>query len=920
MQTLRSALPAVVAASLLAVTLTAAQQPALRLNPQPVAEDRGAAALERHLRQLATNKRVLDIVAHPDDEDGGLLTWLSRVAGARVTLLTLTRGEGGQNAMGSETYDALGLMRTQELLKAGQSYGVEQMFGTEADFGFSKTQEESFSRWGHERVLYDAVLAVRRTRPQVIVSTFVGGITDGHGHHQVAGEIAQEAFRAAADPHVFPEQLRDGLTVWQADAVYSMTPFAPVTAQGMFDYATGKWAAARFKNHVNGSWTEGALSADVTINVGERDGVLGRSPAQIAREGWGEQRSQYGGGNPSLSGPAHTSYHLWAVAPAAAGAAQTTSPDLFSNSKVHIDTHLQALASVGSPQWLARALAELDGAIASFVPVASAGDAHAAAHQLAAIERQTQALRVRVEQAELPADEKSQLATVLGWKLDEMQALFADLLGLDMLATRARAAVAASGRVNSADEMPATVMPGEEFVVRVHTAAADPAVELASVSLASHSGSPWKFVPAGEQKSVPDAERFLTVQCADNAVPTEPYFHRPTIEQPYYDLSDAALRGAPLGPEPLEALVEFRFEGISILLRQPVQALVHLPGHSGSYLPLAVVPAVGVRMETAARILPIDGKPLPVRVLLHAQGAVEGVVRLDLPAGWKAEPAELPFHSKAAGDLTPLEFAVQPAAGSHGEQAIKAVACVGAASYQSGWQSVGYPGLLPTSLYRPATMRTRAVDLRIARKLRVAYVMGTGDPTPEALEALGVPVHMLSASELAAADLSAWETIVVGIRAYGMRADLSAAEARLEAFVRAGGTVVVQYQGEDFPAPLPIRLGRASEKVVEESAPVRLLAPQDRLLSWPNQITAADFEGWVEERGHSFAGSWDAQYRALTETADEGQDVQRGGLLAARLGKGQYIYVSYALYRQLPELVPGSYRLLANLISAGHEE
>ncbi|MFY9854128.1 MAG: PIG-L family deacetylase, partial [Terracidiphilus sp.] len=194
----------------------------------PLPEDRGCAALEQSLRRMGTTASVMMIVAHPDDEDGALLTYLSRGLGARATLLTLNRGEGGQNAMSADAYDALGIIRTNELLKADEYYGAKQLWGTEVDFGFSKTQEQSFERWGHDRVLYDAVLAVRRERPQVIVSTFVGGITDGHGQHQVSGEIAQEVFKAAGDPKVFPEQLKNGLQPWHPLAVYSMVPFAPI--------------------------------------------------------------------------------------------------------------------------------------------------------------------------------------------------------------------------------------------------------------------------------------------------------------------------------------------------------------------------------------------------------------------------------------------------------------------------------------------------------------------------------------------------------------------------------------------------------------------------------------------------------------------------------------------------------------------
>jgi LmbE family N-acetylglucosaminyl deacetylase len=206
----------------------------------PLPEDRGQTDLVQTLKRLGTTASVMYIVAHPDDEDGALLTYLSRGLGARVTLYTLTRGEGGQNAMSADTDDALGLMRTNELLKANEYIGAKQLWGTQADFGFSKTQEEAFKQWGHDRVLYDAVLAVRQVRPQVILATFVGGVSDGHGQHQVSGEIAQEVFKAAGDPKVFPEQLKDGLQPWQPLAMYSRAPFARVTAQGILDYATGK--------------------------------------------------------------------------------------------------------------------------------------------------------------------------------------------------------------------------------------------------------------------------------------------------------------------------------------------------------------------------------------------------------------------------------------------------------------------------------------------------------------------------------------------------------------------------------------------------------------------------------------------------------------------------------------------------------
>jgi hypothetical protein len=339
-------------------------------------------------------------------------------------------------------------------------------------------------------------------------------------------------------------------------------------------------------------------------------------------------------------------------------------------------------------------------------------------------------------------------------------------------------------------------------------------------------------------------------------------------------------------------------------------------GPGGIYEPLAVTPAIGLRMDPEARILPLDGSPLPVRVTIHAQAAAEGTVSLTLPAGWTAQPASAPFHLSAAGDTEPILFSVTPAPTESGASTIQAIAQSNGQTYQTGWQSVGYPGLRPYNLYKPAQLLTRKVDVKLAASLRVGYVMGTGDTVPDAIEALGVMPRLLTPADLTSSDLSAWNAIVIGIRAYSTRTELAAAQPRLDAFVRHGGTLIVQYQTGNFPAPLPLSMGRTPERVVDENAPVKLLDTASPLLTTPNLITTADFDGWLEERGHSFLESWDPAYTALTETADPGQDPQRGGLLVAHPGKGTYIYVSYALYRQLPELVPGAYRILANLLSA----
>jgi LmbE family N-acetylglucosaminyl deacetylase len=898
----------------------------------PIGEDRGYADLEQTIKRLGTTASVLVIVAHPDDEDGSLMTYLSRSLGARVTLMTLTRGEGGQNAMSAEEYDALGLIRTSELLKADEYYGASQLWGTEADFGFSKTQEESFAKWGHDRVLYDAVLAVRRVRPQIILSTFVGAVSDGHGHHQVSGEIAQEAFKAAGDPNVFPDQLKNGVEPWQPFADYSRTPFAPITDKGIFDYATGKWAQAKFRNYVTGEWINGALGTDATMPVGKWDEALGRTYTQIAREGWGEQKSQYGGANPELSGPETGDYHLWAVVPDSATPkdydGRLFSGSLFDNSKVQIDSSISGLARIvkgTAPAWLSDGLKKIDTEMSAYAGDCSNLKGADGAKKLVPAYRDTLDLYARVRQSSLDEQAKASLEFELANKIRLFQTAFKDLLGLDLIGFVNRSGGGGGfGRGNTADETSRSVTSGEHFQVRVHTAHALDQTQLKRVWLESRDGSRWSGSNSGgaideAAGKTPTDDRTFNLTVSDDAAPTAPYFTRPTTEQPYYDVSDPALRLDSFAPWPLQVWAEFSFDGVPIRLGGVVQTLERVQGPGGIYEPLVVTPAIGVSIEPESRILPLDGSPLPVVITVHAEAAADGTVELKLPEGWKTEPAQMDFHLKAQSNSEPLKFEVTTPIVGAGAYSIEAVARSGGKTYASGWKTIGYQGLRPYNQYKTATLATRKVDVKLAHGLRVGYVMGTGDTVPEAIRELGVEPHLISDAELTEGDLSAWNVIVIGIRAYSNRKALTSAQPRLDDFVKRGGTLVVQYQGSTFPAPLPVEMGRMPERVVDEQSQVKLLEPQNPLLNYPNKIGAADFDGWVEERGHGFLDHWDSGYTPLTETSDPGQDPQRGGLLVAHVGKGTYIYVAYALYRQLNELVPGSYRIMANLLSARGE-
>jgi hypothetical protein len=582
-----------------------------------------------------------------------------------------------------------------------------------------------------------------------------------------------------------------------------------------------------------------------------------------------------------------------------------------------------------SPVWLKSDLSKISKEIASVSEASKGANSFAVARSWAMIYGEVLGLRARIAASDLPDPGKSNLLFELDIKIGQFQDAIKEQLGLEVQAFRASATGASrgdiAGRGASADETPRSVAPGETFRVQVRTSGApegaSDGLRLERTWLESHSGDSWK-IDAERTITTEDTDtidHFFNIEAAANAVPTQPYFTRPNIEQPFYDLSDSSLRGDSFASWPLTAWAEFNLIGVPIRLGQVVQTMARVPGVGGVYEPLVVTPAIGLRIEPEARILPLDGSALPVRVTVRAQAAADGAVTLKLPAGWTSQPTEAHFHTTSAGDTEPLLFSVTTDGAVTGAYNIEAVAHSGDRAYTTGWRSIGYTGMRPYNLYRPAQLKTRKIDVKLAPGLRIGYVMGTGDRVPEAIEGLGVAPHLLTATELVSGNFSAWNVIVIGIRAYSARPELIAAQSRLNEFVRKGGTLIVQYQSGNFPAPLPLSLGRSPERVVDETAPVKLLSPANSLLRWPNAITTADFDGWVEERGHSFLDSWDASYTPLTETADPNQAPQRGGLVVAHPGKGTYIYVSYALYRQLPELVPGSYRLLANLLSAGRE-
>jgi LmbE family N-acetylglucosaminyl deacetylase len=884
-------------------------------------EDRGADGLAQTLKKLHTWASLMMIVAHPDDEDGGMLTLESRGLGARTAILTLTRGEGGQNAMSSEEDDALGLIRTNELLLADQYSGTEQLFSRVADYGFSKTIDEAHEKWGRDRVLYDVVRAVRLCRPLVITSVFTGNITDGHGHHQVSGEAAQEVFKLAGDPTVFPDQIAQGLRPWSPLKVYARIPFFAATSQGIYDYATQKWSPVRFYDYVTEKWSNTVPSTDIEIPEGTFDPIIGRSYIQMSREGWSHQKSQNGGGNIPLRGPFNVGYHRYG------SHVPVKEPE--SGFFDGIDTSLPGIATLahGNTDFLTAALKDIDQHVMTATFGYLPSNPEKIAPELAIGYKKTKDLIDAVNASALSDEDKANVVHELQIKLTQFNTALAEALGLQVNALVVRHTADKPAPLSIfADETPTTVSPGTEFDVRLHVASAVPVtaggeLRLTRTWLESSGDKQWKTVrlgtPGMDTTSGNSADAVYRVTVPHDAAYTRPYFTRPTPEQPYYDISDPSLLNRPLAPYPLAGWAEFNYNGVPLRLGQVVQTVHREHGYGDLYQPLVVVPELSVNIASPAGIVPLGSKafPLTVSVKNSQQEVAGGTLRLELPAGWTAEPPAFQFYLRA-NEAAPVTFTIHPASLAPENFTLKATAQSGNSVFSEGVETVGYPGLRPYFLYRPATYRARGVDVKVAPNLNVGYVMGTGDDVPQALEQLGIRPHLLSASEIASGDLSRFDTILIGIRAYSNRPELAENSHRLLDYVHNGGNLIVQYQSGGFGGfgPYPYSLGRA-ERVIDETAPVSLT--DDPLFRWPNHIMTVDFDGWVEERGHSFLESWDNHYSAPTETHDPGQDPQHGGLISGHHGKGTYTYVAYALYRQFPEAVPGAYRLLANLISAG---
>ena len=866
----------------------------------PLPQDVGTLGLRLLLRRLGTTARLMHTTAHPDDEDGGMMTLESRGKGTAVLLLTLNRGEGGQNKVGSNLFDVLGVLRTLELMEADRYYGVEQRFTRVADFGFSKSPEETFQKWnGHDVALADMVRVIRTFRPDVLVSRFQGSDRDGHGNHQASGIVTREAFRAAADSSRFPEQIKEGLLPWQAKKFYfdNVCPF-------------------RSNECAPENYT-------IRLSTGEKDPLGGLTYIQFAMEGLHHQLSQGLGAISVDGGPHYAFYRLVdSVLPPTAGK-DGHEQDFFDG----IDTTLPGMAArLGADEakvpWLRPELVRLQGFVEQATKAVD-GDAMKAGMPLLEGAQAARTLMARVSAVHLPEVELRELLGNLRLKREQFERAANLALGLTADLT-----VDASTGATPEDAFMA--VPGQPFRVtlRVRNRGAS-ALTIKDAGL--DVPSEWQVATTSEKLTTVGPGQEVTahfrVNVPEDAQYTRPYWHRNDPETDAVNtVDDARYATLPFPPPPLQALVNYSLDTLPGTVREIGTVSFRDSAGRERRRTLAVAPPFSVAIEPTSQVIPVgrhETRVVKVAVKSALSGSATATARLRAPQGWQVEPASQRISFTTLGESRECEFKVAPAATQEGRFELKASLEYQNKSYSEGYTVVTRDDLDTFYYYQPAVQRASVVDVKLPTGLKVGYIMGAGDEIPEVLRQVGLDVTMIPADKLATEDLGKYGTIVIGIRAYDTQKELGARNQELLDFVSSGGTLVVQYEtdlgnfnnGHFTPYPATLARGRVS---VEE-APVEILAPQDRLFHEPNQIRARDFEGWVQERGLYFMDKWDEKYTPLLASHDPGEENLKGGLLRASYGKGTYIYTGYAFFRQLPAGVPGAVRLYINLLSAGKQ-
>jgi len=813
-------------------TAKSADEPPL-LSPEEVS----ACAIELGLQKLNVLGRVLYIAAHPDDENTYLMALWANGSLYDSAYLSVTRGDGGQNLLGPELGERLGVIRTEELLRARRIDHGKQFFTRALDFGFSKTAEETMRFWGHDKILSDVVWVVRNFRPDVIVTRFSPEDQLTHGHHTASAILAQEAFSAAGDPNRFPDQLAFVKT-WRAKRlVWNTSPFFFSNRNLPFD-PTGL----------------------TVIEAGGYNPLLGKEYAEIAAASLSMHKSQ-GVGSPPRRGERKEYFKLLQ--------GQPMPSSLFEG----VDTtwsrvpHSESVAS------------EIRQIISKFDPA----DPAASVPDLLKL-RQTMS---GVEDELWIAQKKAELDQII-----------AACLGLHVEASTANE----------------NFTPGQTATIKLEAINHSTIpVTLQEVRF-PNSGNSMKIDAALPSNEL--VTKDLSCKIPENAPYSQPYWLRKPSMFGSFDVDDQKLIGLPENPPavPVEIVLQANGQELRYLLNTKYCTVEPVAGEVRR--PLVIAPPVFAKLADSVVVFPTS-QPKPVSVhVTAATGPVKGELKLGSPEGWEVSPASVPIDLKAANAEMGATFTIKPP-DQNSEGTLRAIVSTDGRDYSFERVRISYPHIGVQTLMPPAEAKLVRADIR-KKGDRIGYIPGAGDDVPESLEQIGYSVKILTEPEITAKNLAQFSAVVLGIRAYNTQDRISNWLPELFDYVKDGGVAVAQYNTlaelkTDQFGPYPLEISR--DRVTDETAEVRILAPNHPVMTTPNKITSKDFDRWVQERGLYFPKQWDAAWTAILSCNDPKEKPLDGGLLVAKFGKGFFVYTSYSWFRQLPAGVPGAYRLFANMLS-----
>jgi LmbE family N-acetylglucosaminyl deacetylase len=793
-----------------------------------------AGALAHELDRLSTTGRVLYVAAHPDDENTRLLSYLANARHLAAVYLSMTRGGGGQNLIGSEQGVLLDAIRTEELLAARRLDGASQRFTRMRDFGYSKSAAETLSVWNHAEALADVVWVIRTFQPDLIIARF-DEQPPNHGHHTASAILAREAFVAAADPKRFPDQLQRGARVWQATRL--------------------------FRNL--SSWRNDPIPPEaISLTVGSYDPRLGLSYGELAALSRSQHKSQ-GFGVPGDRSAAVERFLVLAGQPAKS--------DLFEG------------VALGWERYGRQA-----------EPFSTALDAARRA---------------------LDRDHPERALPMLVEAHRALTALPDEPRVRDARQTLERVIVRAAGlfvRVNA--DKPVVVPGGKlkltsELVLRRETPFVLRAMRGEGMPPATFDES----LSVGQLRTI-ESE----LQIPDRASISVPAWLAAPPLAGRHQVLDETLRAQPVGPPAASVEFEIEIAGLPLVLQEPVVFEWVDPVHGERLRPLLIVPPATLTPQREAVLFPYS-RPnrLAVRVR-SGQDQLRGEVRVPTPAGWKLEPAVIPVELAKVGDETTVEFSVTP--GPKAEPVtVQPELLVGQKRWSYREDRIDYPHIPFQLVLQQAAVRLVPLQLE-APAGRIGYIKGSGDSVAEDLAHVGLEVEQLDDTQLKSGDLARYRAIIVGVRAFNARDTVRAAHGRLMRYVESGGTLLLQYNTNNWLAPMtdslgpyPLEIGR--DRITDERAAMTPLLANHPALNYPHAISTADFDGWVQERGIYFASKWDPRYEPLFSSADPGEAAVTGSTLVTAYGKGRYVYTGLAFFRQLPAGVPGAYRLLINLVT-----